>query len=726
MTDIEKFIQSLGFGKEPLQKIRHFVKEVDKRRPGGVASVDSDKDTANASGAEDAEGTANVEGATETPSSLEIFLADELRAAGIFDLPPNMPPLRAAVLSKSHMIYIAMMAPRVSQEAKEAVLRIENALNRALFVERATQQGFILPTATPEDYYLFNTRLEKNIAMQLNVLNPTFRQQQPNLCRNLTGEWDVRHALANALEEFSLPYRLTGDFRVNVDEGVIALEIEALSPDVLATNVIEEGALHTRQRSSADKEAAATEMLGREILMCAMTAATLSSEVTDIWIKGFYKDAKQHTCLITAKLSADALLKLTIEDFADPFKTLRHLGAEFNLQGRTLSPIKPSFSLRDPVLCPDVRKESPELSSRTFTEEQARVLGTQEVSGLAINEGGERARVAEKIVRNLGSSTQQNVEMIMELTKNADDEHIKRAGEDLSEKLIEGELSEEDWGAMLEEFQEGDELSRAVKRALQQVKEGKGAEILREIQRLLQEIDDAHSYDDTDTVVWRSFGSYADRVLYNRLLGDNREVKLVPNAYYLGHLLCVVGLLQQKDPEHALLHALRACEINPFDGTARLHCSKAYEQLNDLQMAASTMQDVLQYAHHPEVVALACYRLAFLVWQMGDTTLADALYRQAIRLPSPIATMAQMELVAMESQTHQEPVDDDDIRPILKEHGIPLPPVKEVGDVLVEAAKATVDAEVFLAAADICALVGILSSDDAIVDVAKSIAHEVL
>lgn len=698
MTDIEKFVHSLGFGKEPLQKIRRFVKEVDKRRaaPG------------------------------EAPSSLEIFLADELKAANIFDLPRVMPPLRAAVLTKSHMIYIAMLAPRVSQDAKNAVLRIENALNRALFVERATQQGFLLPTARPEDYYLFNTRLENNIAMQLNVLNPNSYQQQASPSRNLTGEWDVRHALANALEEFSLPYRLTGDFRVNIKGALIALEIEALSPSVLAANILEDDTCSVRERSTAEKEVAATAILAREILMCAVTAATLSNEIVQVWIKAIRKDAKHHTCLLTAKIPSEALLELTIENFNNPFKTLRRLGAEFALQQRIFTPVKPSFSLRDPLLCPSFRKEQPELSGRKFTKEQAKVLGTTAVSGLAINEGSTRAYVAEKIVRNLGTSTQQNVEMIMELTQNANDERVKRAGEDLSEKLIEGELSEEDWEEMLEEFQEGDELSRSVKRAIKQMKDGKGSEDLSKIQAELQKIDDAHVYDDTDKVVWRSFASYADRVLYNRLLTDTREVKLVPNTYYLGHLLCVVGLLQQKDPEHALLHALRACEINPFDGTAHLYCSKAYEQLNDLQMAASTMEDLLQYAHHPEVAALACYRMAYLVWKIGDTPLADALYRQAMSLPSPIITMAQMELIAMESQTHQEPIDEGDIASVLKEHGIPLPPVKEVGDILVEATKATVDAEVFLAAADICSLVGVLSSDDAIVDVAKSIAHEAL
>lgn len=697
MSDIENFVHSLGAGKEPLQKLRRFVKEVDKRTSSPTP-----------------------------PSALETFLAKELKEAGILALPQQMPPLRATILSKSHMVYIAIFDARVSQDAKYAVLRLENALNRALFIERATQQGFIAPTAGIEEFYLFNTRLEKNIASQLNVLNPQTRMGTGGISRGLHGEWDVRHALANALEEFSLPYRLMGDFRANVAEGVIALEIQATPPEVIATNMIEEGALHITKRTTHQKEAVATDLLAREILMSALIAATLSNDIREIWIKGIHKDSKTHLCLVSAKLSTKALLALGAQDFSEPLKTLQRLGATFELSDKTFTSIKPTFSLHDPVLCPEFRKEPPELSSRMLNLAQAEVLGTNTVSGLAINEGGQRSFVAEKIVRNLGASTQQNVEMIMELTRNNVDERIRRAGEDVSEKLIEGELTEADWDKLIEEFQEGDRLSQAVKRALKGVKEEDGAAILKEIQQELKVIDDAHLYDDSVEIVWRSFGSYADRVLYNRLFKGEAELRLVPNAYYLGHLLCVVGLLQQKNPELALLHALRACEINPFDATARLHCSKAYEQLNDLQMAASTMQELLQYAHHPEVIALACYRLAYLVWQMGDFQLSDALYRQAAQMPTPIAAMAQVELMTMEAQTHQEPVDISEVRDILKEHAIPLPPTKEVGDVLVEATKASVDAQVFLAAADICGLVGLLSSDDAIVDVAKSIAHEVL
>ncbi len=712
MTDIERFIQSLGFGKEPVQKLRQFVREVEKREanlsnPGlGIGSH--------------ASAFANQQAANQ-PTALELFLAHELREAGVFDLPQQMPPLKATVLKNSHMAYLAMFDERVSWDAKTAVMRIENALNRAQFAERAMQEGFLLPAATEADFYLFNTRLEKNIAMQLNVLNlETAHQTQ-----NLKGEWDVRYAFASALEEFSLPYRFQGDFRLNLKEGLLGVEIEAMPPEAIATNILREGTTTLSKRSRTEKEQAATDLLAREILMTALVATTLSQEIEEIWIKGIHKDHKNHLCLVSALFSAKDIARLTKDDFVFPLKTLENLGATCQIENAIFTPVTPTFSLNDERLCPPYRKEQPELSSSVLTPEQAKALGAEVVSDLAINEGRARSLIAEKILRNLSDSTQQNVSMILELTRNNVDEKIRKAGEDISEKLIEGELTEANWDVLLEEFQEGDSLSKAVKRAMKAQKDGGGVPF-QEIEAELKALDEAHTYDDTDEVVWRTFNSYTDRVLYNRLCEGNRAVKLVPEAYYLAHLLSAVGLLAEKNAEGALLHALRACELNPMDATAHLYASKAYEQLNDLEMAASTMQELLQYAHHPEAIALGYYRLAYLIWHLGDTNQADALYRLSMQFPTPIAGMAQMELLTMESQTNQRPIETDEIKEILSQHSIPLAPTKQVGDILLEAAKASVDAAIFLVAADICALVGVLSSGDAMVDVAKSIAHEVL
>ena len=52
------------------------------------------------------------------------------------------------------------------------------------------------------------------------------------------GEWAVRHAISQAIESFQLPYRLVANFRSNVADGNVAIEVQLTPGDVFPEECI--------------------------------------------------------------------------------------------------------------------------------------------------------------------------------------------------------------------------------------------------------------------------------------------------------------------------------------------------------------------------------------------------------------------------------------------------------------------------------------------------------
>ena len=161
-------------------------------------------------------------------------------------------------------------------------------------------------------------------------------------------------------------------------------------------------------------------------------------------------------------------------------------------------------------------------------------------------------------------------------------------------------------------------------------------------------IDGIGLYEDTETTVWRSFSSYVQRVLFNRLIWDGkRDVKLVPEAYINAHHLLSAAYDELGRKEEAMMHAERLLELCPLSLRGHLQVARFLEKEGDLDGAIHQMTSLLECAYDAEHAGIAYYRLAFLNWQKQDLECAEACYRKCLGFASSAHPLAAFELMSM-------------------------------------------------------------------------------
>ena len=253
------------------------------------------------------------------------------------------------------------------------------------------------------------------------------------------------------------------------------------------------------------------------------------------------------------------------------------------------------------------------------------------------------------------------------------------------------------------------------------------ADAQRVLEPVVSHIDEAGTYADTSGIVYRYFGSYVDRALYNRLyapLDEGRALILVPDAYYEAHLLLSVTNLMQGLREEALGHAERLVALSPLDARARLHVVRCLEELDRDDEAVAQLHTLLEEGHDPTGIGLAYYRLAFFEWKRGNIVAAQACYQCAMQFMPGALPMVAMELSMLYLQNpgpFAEEVSGEQIEQTLVEHHIPVAPTERTSEVFYECAQASLDAEVFPVARNFISIWGAFAGDDIISGIARSL-----
>ena len=712
--DIENLSRELVLSAEPLRILKAFVADVTHDTHHHVVPTHTNFDTVSSTG----------------PSDYKLYLAERLRDAGIEHI--NMPyhadsatttherysGIRIVRLRTNGLFYIRTQKSACPYQEHLQLLEIESILNTALL---ANHYFLDANMASREDLLLF----EKTYAQSIAAQTPAIVSRPHDKAQD--GEWVVRKAISLNIESLRLPYRLELDFRTHVHTGRAAFRIKLPSPKVFpkVQYHAETGFTHTTDNS---RKKAATDYNTRLGILVASCAFASSQTICEVWIEGVTEDPVKHCCLYALHLTREQFESVKLTDAFDPTALLVSWGASIECDEGILHPIKPTFSLEDERFCPPSRYDAIEHSTRSLTAHEARALGTSQVSGLSIDEGEHREIVATQIMRNLSSSTEKNVRMILSLTAHDTDASVRSAGERVVAHLIDGTLSECDVEAVGEEFVSGGALQAAVTqaRALIAKKEFTNAESC--ILSALNSIDTERTYADNDTVCWRTFTSYVDRVLYNRLLcTPRRTTKLVPTAYFDAHLLASVSELLQKKTEQAIMHARRAVEIAPFNTSAHLHLAHCLEASNQLEEAIETLTTLLLRAHDPEGIGLGYYRMAFFQWRLQRYTTARACYQYALRfIPGARFLIGtEMSILAL-----QEPkfsfteLNDEEIDKALASAHIPKAPTPEVSEIFLEGTQASLDAELFSVAKNFMTNLGIITKDDIYYDMLRSIEGE--
>lgn len=246
--------------------------------------------------------------------------------------------------------------------------------------------------------------------------------------------------------------------------------------------------------------------------------------------------------------------------------------------------------------------------------------------------------------------------------------------------------------------------------------------------RLLQ-LDFDGTYQDGEGVAWRSFGGYADRVAYNRLLAKpGVEVRLVPDDYLeLIMALCAAHLMEGQT-ELACRYAWRACELAPMSTRERLYLISCLEGMGNLDAAKEQANVLLERAHDAESLGWGYYRMARVLWAQGDLRAAEASYQRVGSFLPSLAPTAKTEagfmaLLAGDGPSPRSQGSTDAERD-LRDAGVAVAPSPEMVLMMLEVAQAATDAELFPVARELTLNLGAIMHDDIVLGVLRSLEGE--
>ena len=750
LLDMDELAHTLLHADDAIAELKHLV--------GNIRTKEAH--------ATDGEGTA--------ADAVSSYLARGLDEAGLFAADADLPDVTVIRPSRSKTFYLRVDEAQVAWPDMVRVLAIEGALNRTLFAwehlsaeaedaeaaldaqalalkapedeqaddtDSAAIPAGTADTAIPaetealastpddagdtpsagtptiEDCYRFNQALVSSIAAQVGT-DPIPHASMSDVM----GEWGVRQSISAGIETFRLPLRLVVNFRVNLMGGDAAI----------VTKFVPAGAQPASEElgrivpaSHQMREMEATSYALRCVLLLASHAFRCSRRLCHVSVAVVLDTPTRHACLLTGDVARRALRELDLARSFDAVDTCRQLGLTFKLRDGALTEVEQGFSLDDERFCPSTRYATVDLSSRLLPRFEANLLGATRVSDLAINENAHRSEVARELFRELTPSTEKNVREILGLTSRDSDPSVVDAGRRTARALIDGSLSDDDAYGMEDEFVDGDELTRSCQRASQLLERNRAHEAVGVLTDALAPIDALDTYTDTDTVVWREFTSYVARTLYNRLLAKpGVTVRLVPDAYFGAQLLMATALMLDGKTEAALGFARRAQDLNPLDMSGTLRATRCLEILGRQDEAARELRHYLVYAFDPQGIGTCYYRLAFMEWHLGNLDVADACYQKAVVSQASCSGAAMLELQTMRAMTATKGVEPKQVEKVLEEADVPLAPTEKVVGVLVEAAQAATDAEVFPVARSFATLLGALSGDDVMHGVVNSLERE--
>lgn len=689
--DLAALVRGLVRDRDPLTTLRAFVGGVESREEAG----------------------ADARAGVLLPCARERHLARTLREAGLMDDGVELPGLRVIQPRMTGLVYLRVTDRELPYLAKLRVMAVEAAINEALLAQA-------MPDAMPDDdeekLVRDEATLRRSLAEQARTLGPG--AEPDDGC----GEWGTRRAIAYGIEAFQLPYRLKADFRVNAAAGAAAFEIALVPPRIMPGEAWVEGVGVVPATGQMRRQMASDYNLRLGALVAAW-AFEGAPALSEVWLAGTLDTATSHECLYWGRVTRDALAGADLSAAMDPAALLAKAGVTMELEDETLTPVRQGFRLEDELFCPASRFVPPELSDRELGAEATRALGATCVSDLGIDEACRRERAADELTRGLGPSTEKNVRLVMSLATGGADPTLDASCRRVAEGLIEGTLPDDDPLAVADELAHGGALSRAVELGTSRMLAKDVAGAGRAVLEALEAVEEAGTYADTSEVAWRAFGSYVDRVVYNRLIAvPGRQTRLAPAALYQARLLASQAELIGGNAEEARGLAAGAAHLAPLSAEAALQLSNCLSALGDADGAVECVRRLLAYAHDPEAIGMGYLRMAQLQWERGRELVARAcLARAREYVPAPLWSAGTQLMAFLGHGLPTAELDPEEARQTLIAADVPLAPTERVTEVFFEGMRASLDQEVFPVARDFMGNLGTMSRDDVYFGVLRSL-----
>ena len=550
--NLDDFSEVLCESEDPLTLLRIFVTSIEEKdhERADLAPTSTDQDDAACAQQTNQKAQVPAEPSQESsrkPVAIERFAAHVLRHSGLFDNAVTLPDLVFVRLNATGFFYIRSKQQAFAPEAKQYILRIEQALNAIVLIDQKLHEPQVKDAdgsansmdacgLTNEEAYSYLQDYATNIlALEKKLRTSADTRANANAHTDSTtnaGEWAVRHFISYALETLALPIRLEANWRVNVAAGNIGLTFEAptqsLFPPFLTIN---------KQLVKATPEmlnmcaSAYTLRLG---VLLASICFDASPQIQHVWIAAERKVHMQTQTLLSVDFDRARFGNAYREDTSDLVGFYRAFVPSYSLENCSLQPTSPLFSLDEARFCPEARYGSMYDSTKKLNPMQAHALGCTHASHLAIEEDEKRAEIMRALVPKLLSCDQENacshnVSVLMELANNTPDEAVRKACKRSAKSLIDGTL-ENTPGAIAKAFVHGDELNMAVGRAVAACNKNDFTSCIEVLTPCLKAIDKQGLYQDSDLIKWRYFNNYIDRALYNKQYEQVELQQTIRNA----------------------------------------------------------------------------------------------------------------------------------------------------------------------------------------------------
>ena len=650
----------------------------------------------------------------------------------------GQPPLRLVrTVRYSNTFYIGKADPD-TEFPEQDVWAIESALNRFLLI--MDELGDHAALASADECGRIDAEMFADIAVQAPCAEHPVDEARPVAQR--AGEWEIRRAIGEAMERFRLPVRLSSQFRLDVEAGIAAFEIDAPDSSFMPARVFDAKSATWRDASEKEREGSSlryVECLGAMLAAAAFNAgAAVRSVEVVAYAARFDAAAEDAAPLYRVSFSREAFCGgsepayRTASD--DPRLLFSACDALFGEDARSDRSIDDVVSAR----VRETRRDLPEVEAAELTARAKKAFCADSSRDLRIRADSQLRNVAERVAASVtrAASATEAIRCVQAEQGRADDPRVFEACTRLMTALIEDSVDSGDENALVTCFMGDDPyliaLGRA--RAVARTDAHAAAEVLREA---IARAEASHRFDDNAEAVHRMFDSYASRILYNReragtatwtcgLIGphpdEGKRVELLPTSLAMCYLDSVRLLEESFDhADEALELGKRCIQVAPTYSPAYRQTARAYMLVGDMANSARMLKRALDVATLPDEIAMAYYQLAYVEWKAGDSASGVACYLKSMIVSPIYLAQCTIEMHQLMAETGQGPIAREQVDAVLAGAGIPVSPSDVMLDALDDAMHCAIDANMFGVGSSLLALRLRYRPDDALMNVLQSL-----
>lgn len=686
------------------------------------------------------------------PPALASLLAGWLVEAGLDDLAERGvadDALRLEPSTRYARTAYLMPAGEDAQVPRRTVWALEAALNRFQLLEE--ELGEQAARASTEECARRDALLIESAAVQHPA--PGVLCDVP--AGDPEGEWAVRCALAGAIERLRLPFRIEALMHVDAASGAIGLDATVPDASLMPSWAWREpagpdtGGWERALPEARERQARRYALhLGLALAAAAFEAAA-SIERVDVVLRPLPGDAPEPSSGGTEFPQAEqppAYVHASFEralyrDFGrfeearagDPLPPYEAAGARFDVADAD------AFSHLAGLPSAAAQRELPETRDVPLPAPAREALASDGCEGVRISyNGGLRRRgedLADRIVRaGSASDATRIVRAEQDEAARAEDARAVSACTRLMAALAEDGFDRGDQNAVVGRFLGEDRCLAALVRAKTLMPRDPGAAVSA-LEEAVAEAEALDGFVDGAATVYRTFDSYASRVLYNRARRDGageprsayadagKRVALASGSFYRCHLE-IVRLLEHsfERADEALRYGRRAIRIAPTTAVGYRQLGRAYMLVGDMENASSTLMEGLGVAVQPDDIAIAYYQLAYVLWKAGRPQEGAACYLKSLTVSPVVGPQVAVELQELMEESGVPLVPRDEVDDELERLGVLVAPDEKTLRILDEGAAAAADAGLLAVARNLLAMRLHHRPDDALAAVLRSLA----